>query len=79
MPTSRHIPAGEGFKYVGGSYGYFLSKYDWREHKFEQAVRWGYMFIEEGIKFDVCLPRVAVHAVLLSRFYYRHCHGFSGQ
>jgi hypothetical protein len=33
---------------VGGSYGYFLSKYDWREHKFEQAVRWGNMFIEEG-------------------------------
>ena len=33
---------------MGGSYGYFLSKYDWQEHLFEQAVRWGYMFIEEG-------------------------------
>jgi hypothetical protein len=33
---------------VGGGYGYFLSKYDWKEHKFEQAIRWGYMFIEEG-------------------------------
>jgi hypothetical protein len=33
---------------VGGSYGYFLSKYDWKQHMFEQAVRWGYMFIQEG-------------------------------
>ena len=40
---------------MGGSYGYFLSKYDWTEHKFEQAVRWGYMFIEEGDDFGFAL------------------------
>jgi hypothetical protein len=64
MPASPHTPADEGFKYVGGSYGYFLSKYDWREHKFEQAVRWGYMFIEEGDAYCVLL-------------YLLHCHNNS--
>jgi hypothetical protein len=34
--STHELVAGEGFKYVGGSHGYFLSKYDWREHNFEQ-------------------------------------------
>ncbi len=46
--TTDALVLDEGFKYVGGSYGYFLSKYDWKEHKFEQLARWGYMFIAEG-------------------------------
>ena len=46
---ARHAQfADEGFKYVGGGYGYFVSKYDFTSHQWEQAMRWGWMFLQEG-------------------------------
>ena len=59
--SSDACGAGEGFKYVGGGYGYFLSKYDHASHQWEQAIRWGFMFVEGeggGLQLQAASKRV---------------------